>query len=76
MRLVPSRRARLHAFRSPDDRPLAFVLPGRLRPSLVARIARAAFGYRADVRRTSAQWLVIRRAFQPTAFGTGRREAA
>ena len=63
MRWLSPNEAQASAFSAPDAQTIAFRLPGHLAQDRVHILARAAFGYRAEVGRQDGTWVVSRRPF-------------
>ncbi len=63
MRWIYHSDAQALAFSTPDSQPLAFRLPGHLTQDRVHLLARAVFGYRANVERDNGTWMVERVPF-------------
>ena len=63
MRRTSHSEALVSAFSAPDAQPIAFRLPGHLGQDRVHLMARNCFGYRAEVERDGATWVVWRREY-------------
>lgn len=63
MRWFNHSEAQALAFSTPDAQPIAFRLPGHLSQDRVHLLARAVFGYRANVERGNGTWVVQRVPF-------------